>query len=287
MSVKQTLFFIVFGIGAIVGANSLFTVHETEQAIVIQLGEVRKVISEPGLNYKLPFVQNVIFLDKRIMETDSKPEEIQSSLKEPMVVDSFTRWRIVDARQFYKAVRTESDARKRLDIIVNSNLRQKLALYTSKEIVSGDRDRIMQDILVSSRQQALPLGVEIVDVRIKRADWPAKISQAVYQRMNAERNKEAKEIRAQGAEKAQEIKATAEKERTIILANAQRDAQKLRGEGDAESIRITAEAFSKDAEFYSFIRSLEAYRSSLKGEDTFMVLDPSVDYFRHFNKLEK
>ena len=134
---------------------------------------------------------------------------------------------------------------------------------------------------------SLPLGVEIVDVRIKRADWPAKISQAVYQRMNAERNKEAKEIRAQGAEKAQEIKATAEKERTIILANAQRDAQKLRGEGDAESIRITAEAFSKDAEFYSFIRSLEAYRSSLKGEDTFMVLDPSVDYFKHFNKLEK
>lgn len=284
MGVKQTFLLIVLGIGAIVGANSLFTVHETEQAIVIQLGEVRKVISEPGLNYKLPFVQNVVFLDKRIMETDSKPEEIQSSQKEPMMVDSFTRWRIVDARQFYKSVRTEGDAKKRIDIIVNSNLRQKLAQYTSKQIVSGDRDQIMQDILKSSKEAALPLGIEIVDVRIKRADWPANISQAVYQRMNAERNKEAKEIRAEGAEKAQGIRATSEKERTIILANAQRDAQKLRGEGDAESIRITAEAFGKDPEFYSFIRSLEAYEKSLMGSDTMMVLDPSVDYFKYFNK---
>ncbi|MFT7143963.1 MAG: membrane protease subunit HflC [Alphaproteobacteria bacterium] len=277
------LLLIIVGLSSIVGANSLFTVHETEQAMVIQLGEVRNIISEPGLNYKLPFVQNVIFLDKRIMETDSKPAEIQSSLKEPMMVDSFTRWRIIDAQKFYKAVRTEEGARKRIDLIVNSNLRQKLALHTSKDIVSGDRNKIMQDILVSSHKQALPLGIEIVDVRIKRADWPANISQAVYQRMNAERNKEAKEIRAQGAEKAQGIRATSEKERTIILAHAQRDAQKLRGEGDGESIRLTANAFSQDADFYSFIRSLEAYKRSFIGSDTLMVLDPSVDFFKHFN----
>jgi membrane protease subunit HflC len=284
MSIRQTFLLIILGIITIVGANSLFTIHETEQAIVIQLGEVRKVVNEPGLNYKLPFVQKVVFLDKRILETDSNPEEIQSSLKEPMMVDSFTRWRIIDATQFYKAVRTEADARKRIDIIVNSNLRQKLALHSSKDIVSGDRDKIMQDILKSSKEQAFPLGVEIVDVRIKRADWPANISQAVFQRMNAERNKEAKEIRAQGAEKAQEIRATSEKERTIILANAQRDAQKLRGEGDGESIRITAEAFGKDPDFYSFIRSLEAYKASLTGDDTFMVLDPSVQYLKHFTQ---
>ena len=285
MSARTMFLAFVAGAGAIVGANSLFTVHETEQAMVLQLGEVRKVINEPGLNYKLPFVQNVIFLDKRIMETDSKPEEIQSSLKEPMVVDSFTRWRIVDAKVFYKAVRTESEARKRIDLIVNSNLRQKLAQHSSEEIVSGDRNQIMSNVLTDARKQAEPLGIEIVDVRIKRADWPANISQAVYQRMNAERNKEAKEIRAQGAEKAQAIRATAEKERTIILANAQRDAQKLRGEGDAESIRITASAFNKDAEFYSFIRSLEAYKNSIS-KDTLMVLDPTVEYLKHFNKAK-
>lgn len=284
MSPRIIFLLIVLGLSSIVGANSLFTVHETEQAMVIQLGQVRKIISEPGLNYKMPFVQNVIFLDKRIMETDSKPEEIQSSLKEPMMVDSFTRWRIVDAQKFYEAVRTESGARKRIDIIVNSNLRQKLAQHSSKDIVSGDRNKIMKDILTSSHKQALPLGIEIVDVRIKRADWPVNISQAVYQRMNAERNKEAKEIRAQGAEKAQGIRATSEKERTIILANAQREAQKLRGEGDGESIRITAKAFSKDSNFYGFIRSLEAYRKSFIGSDTLMVLDPSVEFFQHFNK---
>ena len=284
MTPRTIFLFIILGVGSIVTANSLFTVNETEQAMVLQLGEVRKVISEPGLNYKIPFVQNVIFLDKRIMETDSKPAEIQSSLKEPMMVDSFTRWRIIDAHKFYKAVNVESEARKRIDIIVNSNLRQKLALHSSKEIVSGDRNKIMQNILASAHKQALPLGIEIVDVRIKRADWPANISQAVYQRMNAERNKEAKEIRAQGAEKAQTIKATSEKERTIILANAQRDAQKLRGEGDGESIRLAAEAFGQDPAFYGFVRSLEAYKASLIGSDTLMVLDPSISFFDHFNK---
>ena len=284
MATKLLISGVVAGAVAIVAANSLFTVHETEQAMVLQLGQVRNVVNEPGLNFKTPFVQNVIYFDRRVLETDSKPEEIQSKDKEPMVVDSYTRWRITDVSKFFKTVRTEREARRRLDIIVNSALRRKLAQHSSTEIVSGDRAQIMDDILVEARQQAAPLGIDVVDVRIKRADWPANISRAVYGRMNEERHKEAKEIRAQGEEAAKEIRATADKERTILLAEAQRDAQKLRGEGDAESIRITADAFSKDPEFYGFMRSLEAYETALSGGDTMMVLDPNVEFLKHFNK---
>lgn len=275
---------VILGAAAIVAANSLYTVKETEQAMVLQLGQVTDVVTTPGLKVKTPFVQNVIFFNKRVLETDSKPEEIQSKDKEPMVVDSFTRWRITDISKFYKTVRTEREARRRLDLIVNSALRQKLAQHSTKEIVSGERAKIMDDILQEARKQSEPLGIDVVDVRIKRADWPAKISRAVYERMNEERHKEAKEIRAKGEEIAKGIRATAEKERTILLAEAQRDAQKLRGEGDAESIRITAKSFSKDTEFYGFLRSLEAYENSLAGEDTMMVLDPDIKFLKHFNK---
>ena len=284
MATKLAISGIVLGAVAIVGANSFFTVHETEQAMIVQLGEVKKVITTPGLKMKRPFVENVTYFDERVLETDSKPEEIQSKDKEPMVVDSFSRWRIVDAEKFYKTVRTESEARKRIDIIVNSSLRQQLAKHSSKEIVSGDREEIMAAVLTDSRKQAEPLGVEVVDVRIKRADWPAKISRAVYDRMNEERHKEAKEIRAKGEEIAKGIRATSEKERTILLAEAQRDAQKLPGEGDAESIRITANTFGRDPEFYGFVRSLEAYKNALSGEDTMMVLDPDVKFLKYFNK---
>lgn len=284
MATKLMLGGFVLGAAAVVAANSLYTVHETQQAMVLQLGQVTDVVTDPGLKFKTPFVQNVIFFDKRVLETDSKPEEIQSKDKEPMVVDSFSRWRIVDISKFYKTVRTEREARRRLDVIVNSALRQKLAQHSSTEIVSGERSKIMDDILQEARKQAEPLGIDVVDVRIKRADWPAKISRAVYERMNEERHKEAKEIRAKGEEIAKGIRATAEKERTILLAEAQRDAQKLRGEGDAESIRITAKSFGKDPAFYGFVRSLEAYEKSLSGGDTMMVLDPKVEFLKHFNK---
>ena len=284
MTPKITFGLTALAIVGVLGANSLFTVQETSQAMVLQLGQVKKVVQEPGLHVKLPFVQNVIYFDHRVLETDSKPEEIQSKDKEPMVVDSFSRWRIVDPEMFYKSVRTERQARGRLDIIVNSALRRNLAKYSSTEIVSGDREKIMNDILNEAREQAKELGVEIVDVRIKRADWPQNISRAVYGRMNEERHKEAKEIRAKGEEQAQTIRATSEKDRTIILAEAQKAAQKLRGEGDAQSINITAKAFSKDPAFYGFIRSLEAYKNALTGKDTMMILDPDVEFLKHFSE---
>jgi membrane protease subunit HflC len=269
------------GIVAIIVVNATFVVKETEQALVFQFGDMRRTVLNPGLEFKVPFIQNVVYVDKRILEADSKPEEIQSKDKEPMLVDSFTRWRVVDIELFYKKVKTIRNARTKVNLIVNSNLRQKLGLQTSKEIVSGDRGEIMNGVLTDANTEAQALGIEVVDVRIKRADWPQNISNAVFERMKAERNKEAKEIRAEGEEEAQETRATAEQERTIILAEAQRDAQKLRGEGDAESIRITASAFSKDRKFYGFIRSLEAYETSLRSKDTFMVLDPSMKFFEH------
>lgn len=284
MATKTVIGSIALGALAVVGANAFYTVNETEQAMVLQLGQVKNVIKTPGLKFKTPFIQNVIYFDKRVLETDSQPEEIQSKDKEPMLVDSFSRWRIIDVSKFYKTVTTETEARRRLDIIVNSALRRKLAQHSSTEVVSGDRAQIMDDILQEAKEQAKPLGIDVVDVRIKRADWPAKISRAVYERMNEERHKEAKEIRAKGAEVSKEIKATAEKERTILLAEAQRDAQKLRGEGDAESIRITASAFGRDSHFYGFLRSLDAYKNALKGKDTMMILDPDVKFLEHFNR---
>lgn len=287
MTPKMALSLFVLGAVGVVGANSTFILEETEQAMVLEFGKVKKLVAEPGLHFKTPFVQQLTFFDKRILETDSKPEEIQSKEKEPMVVDSFTRWRIVDAQKFYQTVQSERRARSRLNIIVNSNLRQELARHNSKEIVSGDREEVMAKVLKAARVEAEPLGIEVIDVRIKRADWPANISQAVYARMNAERNKEAKEIRAQGAEKAQEIKARSERDRTILLAEAQRDAQKLRGEGDAESIKISARAFNKDVKFYEFLRSMEAYENSFNDKETLMVLDPSMKFFKYFDKAVK
>ncbi|MDD9911821.1 MAG: protease modulator HflC [Alphaproteobacteria bacterium] len=279
---RPMLLIVLAAIAGIVCVNGFFTVAETQQAMVLTLGKVDRVVAEPGLNFKMPFYQQVIYFDKRILETDSDPEEVQSVDKKRVVVDSFTRWRIVDAEAFYKAVRNQSTAVNRIDTIVNSNIRRVVARETLEELVSGERTRLMEEIQKESGKQAGPLGIEIVDVRIKRADLPQANASAVFQRMRTEREKEAKEIRANGAEEAQKIRADANKQRTILLAEAERDAQKLRGEGEAKSIKITGEAFSKDSSFYSFLRSLEAYTESLKSGTT-MVLDSSVEFMDVFS----
>lgn len=282
MSVRQILSLLVLAFGGILFVNSAFIVKETDQVMVVQLGEVKRLVAEPGLNFRTPFVQQLIYFDKRILETDSASEEIQTKEKERVLVDSFSRWRIADAKKFYEAVRTQERARERLDVIVNAALRRVLAKHTFASLISEDRSTLMQEILETSSAQAESLGVEVVDVRIKRADLPAELSRKISNRMRTEREKEAKEIRAKGDEEAQKIRADAERQRTIMLAEAQRDAQKLRGEGDAEATRITAAAFSKDSDFFEFKRSLEAYVNSLTDGTTTMVLDPSLDFFKYF-----
>ena len=278
----KPIFFIVAAFAVfIIAANSLYTIQETEQAMVLRFGKVDELVAEPGLHAKIPFVQQIIFFDKRVLETDSPAEEIQTGDKKRVVVDSFTRWRIVDAEKFYQAVRTVPAAINRLNTIVNSNIRRVVGRESLEELVSGERARLMADILKESEKQAGPLGIEIVDVRIKRADLPQANASAVFERMRTERQKEATEIRASGAEEAQKIRADADKQKTIILAEADRDAQTLRGEGDAESIEITGRAFSKDQNFYSFLRRLDAYRASLV-EGTTLVLDENADFLSTF-----
>lgn len=282
MKPKHILSLIVLGVLTIVMANSLFVVQETGQAMVLTFGKVDRLVAEPGLHMKKPFIQQVMMFDKRILETDSPAEEVQAGDKKRVVVDSFTRWRITDARKFYEAVRTEFSARQRLNVIVNSAIRKVVARVPLADMISEKRPQVMAEILADSRKEAESLGIEVVDVRIKRADLPEQNARAVYQRMQAEREKEAKEIRAQGAEEAQKIRANAEKERTIVLAEAKRDSEKLRGEGDAQAIKIFAGAFNRDQQFYAFIRSLEAYRKSLKDSDTMMILDPQLEFFKTF-----
>ncbi|MCP5405823.1 MAG: protease modulator HflC [Pseudomonadaceae bacterium] len=252
--------------------NTLFTVRETQQVMVLALGRVDRLITEPGLYAKIPFYNQLVVFDKRILQTHADAEEVQTLDKKRIVVDSFTRWRIVDAAQFYRAVRNEGLAVQRIATIVNSNIRAYVASVPLHDLISGERAKVMRAILDSSRDEAKPLGIKIVDVRIKRADLPTENSEAVFRRMRAERQKEAAEIRASGEEEAQKIRADAEKQRTIILAEAQRDAQKLRGEGDADAIRIGGQAFNADPSLYKLIRSLDAYKAALQ-DNTVFVLD--------------
>lgn len=260
----------------VVMLNSVFTVRETEQVMVVALGRVERLVTEPGLHMKVPFYHQLVVFDKRILQTHSSPEEVQTLDKKRVVVDSFTRWQIVDAAQFYRSVRNTNAAVQRISTIVNSNIRAVVASVPLHDLISGKRASVMAQILESTRDEAEPLGIRIVDVRIKRADLPPENSEAVFRRMQAERQKEASEIRASGEEEAQKIRADAEKQRTILLAEAERDSARLRGEGDGQAIRIGGAAFGQDPGFYKLTRSLEAYKDSLKGS-TF-VIDPGTTF---------
>jgi modulator of FtsH protease HflC len=269
----------VWAVGAVIGlilvANTLFMVRESTQVMVVQLGRVVRLVTEPGLNAKIPFVQQLAVFDKRILENDSPPEEVQTLDKKRLVVDSFTRWRIVNAADFFKSVRTEQVAIQRLNTIVNSGIRNVVASVNLQDLISTKRSEVMRSIVVQSAKEAKALGIEIVDVRIKRADLPPENSEAVFRRMRAERQKEAAEIRAEGDEAAQKIRADADRQRTIIVAEAERDGQKLRGEGDATAIRVGGDAFSADPSFYKLTKSLDTYKNSLRSTNTMFVIDPS------------
>lgn len=276
LQVKVGLF--LAGAVALLLLNTVFMVKQTEQVMVVALGRVERLIDSPGLHFKVPFYHQLVFFDKRILETDSSPEEVLTADRQRVVVDSFSRWKIDDAGKFYTSVRSVPVALQRLDNIVNSKIREQVAQVRLDELVDSKRGEVMGKILQGARKEAADLGIFVVDVRLKRADLPRQNQEAVFNRMRTERQAEASALRAKGEQEAQEIRATAEKERTILLAEAQREAQKMRGDGEAEAIKITGSAFNRDPQFFKLTRSLEAYKASFQPSNTLMILDPSVDF---------
>lgn len=267
---------------AVLASASLFTVNETQQALVLQFGEPRRVIKEPGLKAKIPFIQNVVILDRRVLDLDPPVEQVILADQKRLDVDAFARYRIHNPLRFYQTVSNEVRAENRMNSIVNSALRRVLGSVTLLAVLSEERARVMNDIRAQVNAEAQDLGIEIVDVRIRRADLPEETSQSIFARMRSEREREAAEARAQGQEQSQQIRSRAERERTVLLAEAQRDAQKLRGEGDNQALRIIADATASDTQFYTYYRSLEAYRKTMNKSDTTYVLSPDSPFFRFF-----
>ena len=267
-----------------VAANSLYVVAQTEQAIVLQFGEPMRVVKEPGLKLKVPFIQKVVFYDNRLLNLDPPAQEVVLNDKKRLDVDSFTRYRIVDPLRFYKTVRTEIQARSKLEEIVNSSVRKILGRITLQELLSQQRTQIMFDISSAVKVDAEQIGVSVADVRIRRADLPIEVLQAINARMKTERERDAKEFRATGQQEAQTIRATAEKEKTVIIAEAEKKAQIIRGQGDKEAIKIWNDAAGVDPEFFAYYRSLEAYKKALNDEATSMVLAPEGEFFEYFGK---
>ena len=262
--------------------QALYTVDVREQAIVLQFGEFQESVQEPGLHVKIPFIQNVIFYERRVLSVDPPVEQVILADQRRLDVDAFIRYRIEDPRLFFQTVNDERIADQRLSTFLISGLRQQLGQVTQPDVLSEARAVIMGRIGEAVTRQARPLGIEIVDVRIGRADVPEQTVEAVYGRMRSEREREAQEYRAQGSEQAQETRSIADRERTVILAEAERDAQIIRGGGDAESIRVLAEAYTQDEDFFSLYRSLQAYRTAMNDDDTTMILSPEGDFFRYF-----
>ena len=276
---------ILIGIIAVVVLLSLsmFVVDQRQTAIVLQLGEMVGVKTEPGLYFKTPLVQNVRYFDSRILTMDSvEPERFITAEKKNVMVDSFVKWRIIDAKQYYVSVGgDEIRAQTRLMQTVNSSMREEFGKRTINEVISGERDKIMEVLRTKADFDARKIGVEVLDVRLKRVDFPAEISDSVYRRMDAERKRVANELRATGNAESEKIRADADRQREVILANAYRDAQKIKGEGDGKAASIYAAAFGRNAEFYSFYRSLEAYKQSFKSKNDVMVIDPSSSFFKY------
>ena len=261
---------------------STFTVDQREFALVFRLGEIVSVKKEPGLYFKTPIVENVKFFDKRILTYETEqPDRFITSEKKNVLVDSYIKWRIMDPSKYYVSVNgDERQAERRITQTVNDGLRAEFGKRTIQEVVSGQRSEIMGILQERADSESRLIGVEILDVRLRRVDLPEEVSQSVYQRMNAERKSVANELRSQGFADSEKIRAVAEKERDIIITEAYKDAQKIKGEGDASASRIYADAFSKNQDFYDFFRSLEAYRKSFKGKDDILVLDPNSDFFK-------
>jgi membrane protease subunit HflC len=268
----------------VLAASSLFTVDQRQNAIIFQLGEVKDVVTKPGLHFKWPLLQNVRHFDMRILTfDDAEPLRFITSEKKPVLVDSFVKWRIVDVKQYYVSVQgDEFRAATRLKQTISGGLQNEFNKRTVHEVVSGERDKIMEDVREKADQELRrDLGVEIVDVRLKRVDLPQEVSESVYRRMEAERKRIANELRSTGSAEAERIRADADRQREVVLAEAYRDAQKIKGEGDAKGAAIYAAAFSQNPEFFAFYRSMEAYKSSFRSKSDVVVLEPNSDFFRY------
>ena len=266
---------------------SVFIVKEVNQAIVLQFGDPKRIITTPGINFKIPFIQNVVFLDKRILNLDTPPEEVIASDQKRLIVDAFVRFQIVDPLKFYISVGNERVARSRLSTIINSRIRSVLGTQRLQTLLSADRTNQMSLIQDGVNNEAENFGIKIVDVRIKRADLPQANSDAIYKRMQTEREREAKEFRAKGAEMAAEITANADKEVTVILANADKSSQILKGEGDGKRNKIFADAFGRDPEFFAFYRAMQAYEKALIGGETSLILSPDSEFFKFFGNIKQ
>jgi membrane protease subunit HflC len=272
---------------AVLSYFSMFVVKEINQAIVLQFGDPKQIIVSPGLYFKIPFVQNVVFLDRRILSLDPPPEEVIASDQKRLIVDAFARFKIVDPLKFYISVGNERVARSRLATIINSRLRSVLGKQSLATLLSQDRAKQMALIQEGVNNEAEKFGIEIIDVRIKRADLPQANSEAIYRRMQTEREREAREFRAKGAEMAVTITSTADKEVTVILANANKASEIMKGEGDGQRNKIFADAFGRDPEFFKFYRAMQAYERALIGGDTSLILSPDSDFFKFFGSIKK
>jgi membrane protease subunit HflC len=266
----------------LLGSSMAYTVDQRQNAMVFQFGELKDVITEPGLHFKLPFLQNVRYVDTRVLTMDDPdPQRFITAENKPVLVDAFVKWRISDPREYYIAVSDERGAANRIGQTVNGLLREEFGKRTVHDVVSGERDEVMNKVRERVEQDARKIGVSIVDVRLKRVDLPQEVSADVYRRMESERKRAASELRSTGSAEAERIRADAEKQREVIIADAYRDAQKIKGEGDAKAAAIYSQAFQQNPEFYSFYRSMEAYKSSFRSRSDLMLLEPNSDFFRY------
>lgn len=274
---------VVLGAAALIAYNAFFIVHQTQMALVLEFGNPKQVITRPGLNWKVPIVQTVEYFDKRILDIEISSKEVTASDQKRLVVDAFARYKIIDPLLFFQAVRDENGANSRINSVMDSAMRGVLGSVSFIEVVKDRREQLMRLIAERVNGEVRDFGIEIVDVRIKRADLPDANSQAIFTRMQTERQRQAAELRAQGSEQAQRIRATADRSVTVLIAEANRDSERVRGEGDAERNRIYAAAFSRDPDFFAFYRSMQAYEEGLKASDTRLVISPSSEFFRYFN----
>jgi membrane protease subunit HflC len=280
---KSTISMIVVAAFGLIAFSMLFIVEQTQQGIVLQFGEPKRTLREPGLNWKLPFIQDVVFYENRVISTiSSDSEEVILADQKRLEVDTYARYRIVDPLLFYQTVRNVRGAEQRLDAMIDSSVRRVLGGTTLVDLLSSARSAIIRDISSEVNRSAKSLGLEIVDVRIRRADYPDATSQNIFNRMKSEREREAKEFRATGEEEAQKIRADADKTVTVMLAEARRESEILRGQGDALSIKIYADAFGQDEEFFAFYRSMQAYRKTFTDDGTSLVISPDSEFFRYF-----
>jgi membrane protease subunit HflC len=274
---------IIIPLGILLLWNSMFTVDEREEAILFQFGEIIEADYEPGLRFKIPFVNNVRKFDNRILTIDQKPERFLTQEKKDLIVDSYVKWRIVDVVQYYKTTQgDELVAGRLLYENINNGLRNEFGKRTIQEVIAGDRTQIMDLMTSQASERAKTLGIEVVDVRVKKVDYPERVSNSVYQRMRAEREREARDFRSKGHEASERIQADADRQRSILLAEAYRDSEIARGEGDARATEVYAEAFNKDPEFYKFYRSITAYAKNFSNAGDVILLQPDSDYFRYF-----